>query len=40
MTKKKYNMVYTVNNDALTQVELGLSIVEINIVKVDQHCKS
>ena len=38
-TIKKYNVVYSllINNDALIQVELGLSIVEmyvINILKV------
>ena len=37
MKIKKYDMVYSVNNGALVQVQLGLSIVEIY---VDQHCKS
>ena len=37
MTIKKYNMVYSVNNGASIQVQLGLSIVEIY---VDQHSKS
>ena len=37
MTIKKYNMVYSFNNGASIQVELGLSIVEMY---VDQHSKS
>ena len=37
MTIKKYNMVYSVNNGALTQVQIGLSNVEIY---VNQHSKS
>ena len=37
MTIKKYNMVYSINNGASIQVQLGLSVVEIY---VDQHSKS
>ena len=37
MMIKKYNTIYSINNGASIQVQLGLSIVEIY---VDQHSKS